>query len=106
MSDIIEVVARSMAEAEGWRWDDDRHMLDRSAAGLQHSARERDTWRQRARTALTALGRPSDNMKVAGGLKCEALMFEGGSTGIIFHDMGTVFTTMIDAALGEAEAGR
>ncbi len=54
-----------------------------------------------AKAALKALREPSDTMMIAGGLKCEAIMFEGDpqATGVIFKDMGVVFTTMVDAEL-------
>ena len=48
---MVERVARAMAASEGWRWDDDRQMLDCAAAGLQNSSRERATWLNRARVA-------------------------------------------------------
>lgn len=56
---------------------------------------------QAAKAAIEAMREPSDAMMVAGGLKCEAMMFEGDpqATGIIFKDMGIVFTTMIDAEI-------
>jgi hypothetical protein len=42
---------------------------------------------------------PTQDMELAGGLKCEGLMFEGDPdyTGVIFKDMGTVYKTMIAA---------
>lgn len=57
-----------------------------------------------AKAALKALREPSDTMMVAGGLKCEAIMFEGDpqATGVIFKDMGVIFTTMIDAEIAGA----
>jgi ClpX C4-type zinc finger len=56
---------------------------------------------QAAKAAIEAMREPSDAMMVAGGLKCEAMMFEDDpqATGVIFKDMGVVFTTMIDAEL-------
>lgn len=43
---------------------------------------------------------PTMEMELAGGLKCEGLMFEGDPeyTGVIFKDMGTVYKTMLNAA--------
>lgn len=54
-----------------------------------------------AKVAIEAMRDPTDSMKVAGGLKCESIMFENDpeANGIIFHDMGLVFGAMIDAAL-------
>lgn len=52
-----------------------------------------------ARAAIEAMRTPTEAMKVNGGLKAEAMMFEGEGTGFIFEDMGAVFTCMIDAAL-------
>lgn len=62
-----------------------------------------DICEQAAKAAIEAMREPSDTMMVAGGLKCEAMMFEDDpqATGVIFKDMGVVFTTMIDAALRE-----
>lgn len=61
----------------------------------------REDMRGQARSVLATLRDPTDAMKVAGGLKCEAMMFEGDPdfTGVIFNDMGVVFRTMIDAAV-------
>lgn len=59
MSKMIERVARVMAEGQGWRWDDDKQMLDCAAAGLQNTSRERDSWRNRARAAIEAMRRPT-----------------------------------------------
>lgn len=56
-----------------------------------------------ARAAIEAMREPTDAMKFAGGLKCEALMFEGEGSGVIFDDMGWVFGEMIDAALSEVK---
>jgi len=43
---------------------------------------------------------PTNDMEVAGGLKCEKIMFEGDleANGVIFHDMGLVYREMIAAA--------
>jgi hypothetical protein len=56
-----------------------------------------------ARTAIEAMREPSEAMRVAGGLKCEALMFEGDGSGVIFQDMGVVFSAMVDEAIRVAE---
>lgn len=53
--------------------------------------------------ALQAMREPSEGMKLAGGLKCEAVMFESEGSGVIFNDIGLVFTAMIDAAIKEME---
>lgn len=62
-----------------------------------------DICEEAAKAAIEAMREPSDTMMVAGGLKCEAMMFEDDpqASGVIFRDMGVVFTTMIDAALRE-----
>lgn len=56
-----------------------------------------------ATAALEAMRIASDPMMVNGGLKLEAMLFEGDEeyTGIIFKDSGVVYRTMIDAALNE-----
>lgn len=84
-------------------------MLERASKVMQHEMRAAalktgaavTPWEVIARAVLEELKKPTDAMKVAGGLKCEAIMFEGEGSGVIFDDMGTVFTTMIDAALSE-----
>ncbi|GAA2885511.1 hypothetical protein GGQ99_005060 [Aminobacter niigataensis] len=58
-----------------------------------------------ARAAIEAMSPATDTMKVAGGLKCEAIMFEGEGSGVIFNDMGEVFAAMITAALDEPMQG-
>lgn len=62
-SDAREALARAMAESEGWRWDDDRQMLDEAAAGWQKSNRERETWRRRAATALSYTPSPQSHVR-------------------------------------------
>lgn len=56
-----------------------------------------------AKAAIEAMREPSDTMMVAGGLKLEAMMFEGDpqATGVIFKDVGVVFTTMVDAEISD-----
>ncbi|TDX72628.1 hypothetical protein EDE05_12849 [Neorhizobium sp. R1-B] len=54
MSEAVEALARSLAEQEGWRWDDENQMLDVAAAGWQKTNRERLTWRKRAELALSS----------------------------------------------------
>lgn len=69
---------------------------------------EGDYWKAflpEATAAIQAMRDPTDTMKVAGGLRCEEIMFEGKSSGVIFDDMATVFVTMIDAALTEPDEG-
>jgi hypothetical protein len=92
---MVERVAREMAAKEGWRWDDERQMLDCAAAGLQNTNRERDTWRRRAETAIGAMRENTPamseamrmaNMNIAGGY--------GGPSG---------WEAAIDAALKEHE---
>lgn len=92
---MVERVARAMAAKEGWRWEDERQMLDCAAAGLQNTSRERDTWRRRAETAIremrdntTAMSEAMRmaNMNIIGGY--------GGPSG---------WEAAIDAALKEHE---
>ena len=64
---IVEKMARAMAEAEGWRWDDGRQMLDCAAAGLQNTSRERGVWRNRAIAALNAMREPTEAMVAKAG---------------------------------------
>lgn len=54
-----------------------------------------------ARAAIEVIRIPTDAMKYAGGTLCEDMLFGGAepATGIIFEDIGHVFTRMIDAAL-------
>lgn len=70
------------------------------------SENELDRCRGLARAAVNAAREPTDAMKVAGGLKCEAMMFEGDPdfTGVIFNDMGVVFRTMLDTATQEVRS--
>ena len=58
-----------------------------------------------ARAAIEAMMEPDDLMKLAGGFKAEAMMFEGDEdgTGVIFNDMGHVYRAMIQAALKEGQ---
>ena len=95
MTDMIERVAAAMAAAEGWRWTDDRQMLDCSAAGLQNTSRERDSWRNRARVAIESMCNPTEHM-----LDCGAC-YENQDHDII--DEGEiardVWNSMIDASL-------
>lgn len=102
MSEMIDRVALAIWQARDSRFParvrrpkpDD---LDRATGAWQLCQLD-------ARAALNALREPSSGMNLAGGLKCEALLFEGQSSGVIFTDMGAVFTTMIDAALMEDHA--
>jgi hypothetical protein len=66
MTDMVERVAREMAAKEGWRWNDERQMLDCAASGLQNTNRERDTWRKRAIAAIEAMRIPTKSMLEAG----------------------------------------
>lgn len=76
-------------------------MIDRVAIAISGAPFPTAASRRKARAAIEALREPSPQMCVAGGQKCEAMLFEGEGTGVIFTDMGTVFTTMIDAILNE-----
>lgn len=60
---MVERLAREMAEKEGWLWADDKQMLDCGGAGLQYTSRERDTWRYRAKTAISAMRNPTYAMR-------------------------------------------
>jgi hypothetical protein len=92
MSPYIEILAIDLYEATGqFDWVD----------AVEPA---KDDFRKKARETLAKLRDPSDLMKVAGGLKCEAMMFEDDPefSGVIFNDLAVIFRTMIDAELGEA----
>lgn len=78
-------------------------IADNITAGLPEGV-EIDT-RYAALAAIEAMSDPTDAMKLAGGFKCEAIMFEDDpdGTGVIFNDMGHVYRVMIDAALKEGQ---
>ena len=61
--------------------------------------------REYAKAAIEAMREPSHAMKLVGGLRCEAMMFENDPeySGVIFNDMAVVFRDMIDAALQDSE---
>lgn len=93
MSEIVEKVAKAFGSVtwqENKTVGDYRNEVARAAikATLEHL---RDN--------------PSDSVQVQGGLKAEAMMFEGDPdyTGVIFRDMGVVFAAMISQALLELE---
>jgi len=56
-----------------------------------------------ARAAIAAMEVPTEEMKYEGGILCENMMFGGEPpyTGIIFEDMGAVWSQMCRAALKE-----
>lgn len=93
MSEMVERVARALYEATPFK---------QTAGGFEEQS---DVYQRMcmvlARAAVAAMREPTQSMMVAGGLKAETLMFEDASTGVIFKDMGEVFTVMLDAALAE-----
>lgn len=83
-------------------------MVERVCRALaKHDNPKHENWwpsyESRARVAIEAMREPTEAMEVAGGLKCEALMFEGDGSGIIFKDMGHVYRSMLAAALEEGK---
>lgn len=97
MVDMIERVASAFYDlnvpsCKGWRrtWSE-------SDLETQY------TYKRQAHSIIKLMRIPTDSMMAAGGLKCEAMMFEDApeGTGVIFKDMGVVFTAMIDQALKE-----
>lgn len=93
---MVERVARAMASREGWRWDDDRQMLDRAADLSANTSRERDVWRERARAAIE-VQEPTEAMILAG---YKALMEWDARTGED-HGIAEVWNAMRTAALNE-----
>ena len=87
---MIERVARAAAEAQGWRWDDDKQMVDRLASG-QDSARSRDTWRKSARSMLAEMREPSLPMMEAANRHAN----------ILTPSPAVFYRVVIDAALAE-----
>ena len=61
--------------------------------------------RDRAMWALEGMKEPTPAVKVAGGLKMEAMLFENDPdySGVIFEDCGVIFAAMIDAAIQEGK---
>lgn len=109
MNTMIEKVARALTETqirsanELFKLSDPRRVRteDQIIASIDASWRmnEKD-----ARAAIGAMSEPDDSMKLAGGLKLEAIMFEGDpdGTGMIFTDVGHVYRAMVQASLKEA----
>lgn len=58
-----------------------------------------------AKAAIETMREPTEGMMLAGGLKMEGMIFENDEdyTGVIFKDTAIVYSTMLDAALKEAE---
>lgn len=113
MSTMIEKVARAMAKQNG---DDYGHLpldkTDWTAGRGMFGGRFRELaepmqvdYDEMARAAIEAMMEPTDSMKLDGGFKCEAIMFEDDpdGTGVIFNDMGHVYRVMIQAALKEGQ---
>lgn len=74
-----------------------------AASGLEYEPGQDAFLEKFARIAVEAMREPTESMQVAGGLKAEAIMFEGDKdgTGVVFTDMGHVYRAMIRAALQE-----
>lgn len=102
MESMVERLAKAMAAKEGWRWDDERQMLDCAAAGLQNTSRERDTWRNRARAAIEEMRVPTENMLDSGA--CYEDPSDAYENNPIYEEgdlSRDVWTAMINAALRE-----
>lgn len=97
-TEMVERVARAMCEDDGANWNASDFG---DTANGEEPEDQREYWLAKARAAIEAMRQPTDAMQVAGGLKCESILFEDNDegTGVIFKDMGIVFMTMIDAAL-------
>lgn len=98
MSEIIERVARAMAEADGWTWSGPHsQMVDEYASG-QSGSRARNWWRTAARAAIKAMREPTPLMCGFGMSPLSDALDEGRapSTRVIWQ-------AMIDTALGEED---
>lgn len=62
MTDMIERVARAMAEDCGWTW----RLLGEEAAEYDDQDECRVYWRDRASAAISAMREPTEEMKSAG----------------------------------------
>lgn len=101
---MVEQVARAL-------WDiRERRLPERVRRRPDDMDRATGAWAlvmEDALAVMETLKEPTGRMKVAGGLLCEAMLFEGKGCGVIFEDMGDVFAAMIeveiraDAALSE-----
>lgn len=93
--DIVERIAREIAKAE-YEWDSSPKAM--SLASFVAPFAIRATLEHYAENVSNSLG-------VAGGLKLENIMFEGGEegTGVIFHDVKPVFKAMLSQALAELD---
>jgi len=109
MIGMIERVARAI-EPETFRRQDIAIKFLASAGREWEGSPEQETHRvkigealARARAAIEAMKEPTDAMKLAGGFKCEAIMFEDDpdGTGVVFNDMGHVYKAMVKVALQE-----
>ena len=89
----------------------ERVALALEAAAMEHGSKvnsettAQEFTRIMARAAIEAMREPTDAMKVAGGLKLEAMLFEGDPdcTGNVFEDMAFIHRPMIDTALTAAK---
>lgn len=101
-TEMVKRVARALRDADAiWAA---RKYADYPPEEIQRLIRESADecgYDELAYAAIEAMRQPTDAMQVAGGLKCESILFEDNDegTGVIFKDMGIVFMTMIDAAL-------
>lgn len=101
----IEEVARAILKAR--YYDCEPEMYGNSLEGFFAAIdpEHLEDARIEARAAIEAMREPTTDMKMAGGRKCEDIMFGGdpdeGEN--VFADMGSVYTVMVDAALAEGE---
>ena len=65
-SEMIERMARTMAEREGWIWSGPQSQMVDKYGGGQSGHRARDHWRFLAHAALQALMTPTPGMMEAG----------------------------------------
>lgn len=103
--DMVERCAKAMAAKEGWRWDDERQMLDCAAAGLQNTNRERDTWRNRAAVAIGEMREPTSQMEDAV-YDADLDIYFGYRVDGRPGEAKDVWRSMIDAAIKEHEEGK
>ena len=105
MREMVERMARAMAEAEGWRWgnaDGPTNMVACAASG-QETSRSRDTWRKRAKAALSAMAEPTPAMldRFVSRAPCVSVHGDGG-----WSNYGREqWRTMLSAALHGDQEG-
>lgn len=96
MSEMLERVARAMHTA----------CLRYYSGEFKPSDDPLETHRFLTAAAFKEMREPTASMELAGGMKCEAMMFEGehDGTGVVFKDMGHVWRAMVDDVLKDVAA--